>query len=74
MDDVQVTEMQMSDEVLILIHENALREMMNMKRRIVQRINQLESDLAMLDADILRKQYQIDAARSRYLESIDDYA
>ena len=55
------------DEVHILIHENALEEMMIREARLIRQMRRLQEDLDSLGNDIREKKFQITAARDALL-------
>jgi hypothetical protein len=55
------------DEVTILIHESALREMELREQRLLRQYHRLQEDLNMLGNDIRQKKFEISAARDKFL-------
>jgi hypothetical protein len=63
---VEVTNLDM-EQVMILIHQNALEEMMVREARIIRQMRRLQEDLDMLGNEIREKKFQITAARDHML-------
>jgi hypothetical protein len=55
------------DEVHILIHQNALEEMMIREARLIRQMRRLQEDLDALGNDIREKKFMITAARDQML-------
>jgi hypothetical protein len=55
------------DEVHILIHANALEEMMIREARLIRQMRRLQEDLDQLGNDIREKKFMITAARDQML-------
>ncbi len=63
-----------TEEILIIIHENALEEMRKSRARLIRRLALLNEDLTKLDKDITLKANSIKKARAKYLSRIDIHA
>lgn len=55
------------DEVHIMIHQNALEEMMIREARLIRQMRRLQEDLDQLGNDIREKKFMITAARDALL-------
>ena len=58
------------DAVVILIHENALEEMMLREARLLRQYRRLQEDLHELGNDIRAKKFEVTAMRDQMLRSV----
>jgi hypothetical protein len=63
---VEVTNLDM-EQVMLLIHQNALEEMMVREARLIRQMRRLQEDLDQLGNDIREKKFMITAARDALL-------